>query len=172
MGKTTWTLELLERAKELWQANKLSATLIARELDDAVSRNAVIGQANRKGWGVRGLKRPAKSAPRVCKPRQPRTTPRPAAVRKPYAFPFKSSPKAKKMIQTISPVAVPEPVSKRLSILDLHDRHCRWMEGEGFTATYCGNEVEGNTSWCLHHLIRVDRRLAERTITASVKVAA
>lgn len=166
MGKTTWTVELLDRAKELWQANELSATLIARELGGSVSRNAVIGQANRKEWGARGRKRPEKSSPRVYKPRQPR------AERKPYAFPFKPNVKARKMAEVIRPFDVPEPESKRLSILDLNNHHCRWMEGEGFTATYCGHEVEGNSSWCLHHLVRVDRRMAERFASIKVKVAA
>src|SRR3954465_6580408 len=65
----TWTEERIERLKELWTEG-LSASQIAAELGGDVSRNSVLGKANRLGLAHGPAK--ASSAPRPCKPPPPK----------------------------------------------------------------------------------------------------
>ena len=60
-----WTDERVEQLKRLWNQG-LSASQIAAELGQGVTRNAVIGKVHRLGLSGRA-KAPASSAPRVRK---------------------------------------------------------------------------------------------------------
>ena len=64
----TWTKERIERLKELWTEG-LSASQIAAELGEGVSRNAVLGKAHRLGL-AQGEGKVA-STPRPRKPTHP-----------------------------------------------------------------------------------------------------
>src|SRR5215218_3867955 len=73
----TWTAERIERLKELWTEG-LSASEIAAELGEGVSRNAVLGKAHRLGL-AQGERKGA-SMPR---PRKPPHSPDPAPAAEP-----------------------------------------------------------------------------------------
>jgi GcrA cell cycle regulator len=65
----TWTKERIELLTKLWTEG-LSASQIAAELGGDVSRNSVLGKANRLGLTHGPAK--ASSAPRPCKPPPPK----------------------------------------------------------------------------------------------------
>lgn len=71
-----WTEDRVSRLKELWGSGKTAAQ-IAEELGD-VTRNAVIGKANRLGLSKPGRPRAAKPKPTIN-----RTLARPIAPRQP-----------------------------------------------------------------------------------------
>src|SRR4051812_30768951 len=64
----TWTKERIERLKELWTEG-LSASQIAAELGEGVSRNAMLGKAHR--LGLAQSERREASTPRPRKPTHP-----------------------------------------------------------------------------------------------------
>src|SRR3954471_2050470 len=64
----TWTEERIERLKELWTEG-LSASQIAAELGEDVSRNAVLGKAHR--LGLAQSERKKVSTPRADEPIRP-----------------------------------------------------------------------------------------------------
>ncbi|RMF09448.1 MAG: global cell cycle regulator GcrA-like protein [Alphaproteobacteria bacterium] len=61
-----WTEERIERLKTLWEKG-LSASQIASELGEGVTRNAVIGKAHRMGLSSR----PSPVKAEAAKPRKP-----------------------------------------------------------------------------------------------------
>ena len=71
----TWTDERVELLKKLW-SDGLSASQIAAELGDGVTRNAVIGKVHRLGLSGRG-KAKAASAPRPRKATRAPSAPSP-----------------------------------------------------------------------------------------------
>lgn len=38
-----------------------------------------------------------------------------------------------------------------VSFFDLEPQHCRFPKGDGIAATYCGQPVQGESSYCAHH---------------------
>ncbi|MEX1147293.1 MAG: GcrA family cell cycle regulator [Sphingomonadales bacterium] len=68
----SWTDERIQRLKDLWEKG-LSASQIAADLAEGVTRNAVIGKAHRMGLSSRPS--PVKAEP-AAKPRKP-AAPRP-----------------------------------------------------------------------------------------------
>lgn len=62
MAKSVWTADRIDRLKVLF-ADGLSCRMIAVELGEGISRNAVIGKVSRMG-----LRPPEKRQPSVCKP--------------------------------------------------------------------------------------------------------
>lgn len=109
-----WTDERVQSLKDLY-AQGLSAARIARALGN-ISRNAVIGKIHRLGI-LRGgvpvqtqrIKRPANLSAS-----EPKPPPRPRAI------------------------AVPEPASMRVELVDIRDGMCRWPSEEA-PYTYCGH---------------------------------
>ena len=129
--------------RNLW-GGKISASGIAAILNR--SKNAVIGRAHRihlpprraspspRGYIRRNVVRVAKRIERkVSKPKPP-TDPR--KVRK---------------VET----PLPEPVSLRLTLMDLDDNQCRFIAGEPREALYCGHKVQDGSSYCPHHHARL-----------------
>ena len=72
----TWTKERIERLTKLWTEG-LSASQIATELGEDVSRNAVLGKAHRLGLAQNERKGGSTPRPRTptCPPEPPTTEP-------------------------------------------------------------------------------------------------
>jgi len=145
-----WTDERVDKLRELWDKG-LSASQIAKELAEGVTRNAVIGKAHRLNLASRPS--PVKSDPAK----------RAAAA-------------AKKKIEKKSPVKVMQTTGK-VTILDLTESMCKWPIGhpgeENFH--FCGKMSQPNFPYCANHCVeayqvqqpRRSRRNTRRRVMAT-----
>jgi len=137
----SWTDERVELLRKLWLEG-LSASQIASELANGITRNAVIGKVHRLGLSGR-VKAQAAPAARVrIKQPQPVVAQRAAAstmVRGNVALALKSEP-----VEFIIEKPVTEPVvipmSERVTIVELKESMCRWPHGDPTSVEfrYCG----------------------------------
>src|SRR5215210_7113136 len=149
----TWTKGRIERLKELW-GEGLSASQIAAELGEGVSRNAVLGKAHRLGLAQGEAK--VASTPR---PRKPTRPPDPAPAVEP---PPQNDPDAAPMMSNRPPTEAAElprrdeaivPQSEGVTIMELREGVCRWPLGDPTTAEfrYCGARAVEGLPYCAHH---------------------
>jgi GcrA cell cycle regulator len=131
MIRMAWTEDRVDKLKALWKKG-LSASQIAEELGENITRNAVIGKAHRLGLSSR-----------------------PSPVKKP-AQAKRKLPAPKKAAPAISaPSLAPEPHDKpdKISILELTDRVCKWPLGhpgdEDFQ--FCGHKSVPGQPYCTFH---------------------
>ena len=167
-----WTDERVERLKKLWSEG-LSASQIAAQLG-GVSRNAVIGKVHRlnlpgraKAGGAtsaRSQKRvtmPAQSRPAAFAPRTiTRTVTRPAG-----ATMLKEEVEIEaleEMVVSSSNVVVP--IFKRVPLIKLTERTCKWPLGDPLKDDFCfcGNDSPDNTPYCTYHQKLAYQPSAER----------
>ncbi|MGF1606095.1 MAG: GcrA family cell cycle regulator [Rhodothalassiaceae bacterium] len=124
----SWNDERIELLKKLWDQG-LSASQIAAELGTGVTRNAVIGKAHRLGL-------------------------------KPRPSPLKTE--AKPVIQTKDSQDRPEgtkpkrrkrPVAKKVTLLDLTERMCKWPIGHPGDPDFhfCGKPCQPGMPYCQEH---------------------
>ena len=119
----TWALDKIKKLVELWRANVLSPGEIAAAL--GVTRNAVIGKANRMHLEAKKIGRPR--AARFAA--TPRPAPKPA-----------------------DPPPPPEaPLSLGLTIYELAAAQCRYAEGDGPPYLFCGHAVQEGSPYCPYH---------------------
>ena len=124
-----WTDDRVDKLKALWKKG-LSASQIAEELGENITRNAVIGKAHRLGLSSRPspVKKPAQSKPRK------------APVKK--AAP-------------VAPAPAPEPEDKpdKITILELTDRICKWPLGHPGEDDFqfCGRKSVAGQPYCAFH---------------------
>ena len=149
-----WTDDRVEKLRELWDKG-LSASQIAKELAEGVTRNAVIGKAHRMGLASRPS--PVKSDP---------------AKRAAAAAAKKKAAAPKKAPSTRVP-----PTTGKVSILDLTESMCKWPIGhpgeENFH--FCGKPSQPTFPYCAHHCVdayqvqqpRKTRRNTRRRIMAT-----
>lgn len=136
MTQHAWTPERVETLKRMW-AEGLTAAQIAKALT-GTTRNAVLGQVFKHGLqrgGKRTGGRPKKKAAHHVIGSAPRLCP---ADRAPL-----------RVVQL--PVISSAPPSLSVSILALAAGMCRWPEGEGADATYCGHPVKAGKPYCEGH---------------------
>lgn len=118
-----WTDDRIEILRKLWDQG-LTASQIAKELGEGVTRNAVIGKAHR--LGLKSRPSPVKSDKKK-------------AAAKPAAKPTPKKVVAKK--------------SKKINLLDLTERTCKWPIGhpgeEDFH--FCGKESIQGHPYCQGH---------------------
>jgi GcrA cell cycle regulator len=157
----SWTDERVETLRKLW-LDGLSASQIAAELSNGITRNAVIGKVHRLGLSGRA-KAPSQSTPRPRPSKPVRTSvpaPRPHShggapvVRGNLAFAM--APRI--MEATPEPRALLEevviPMSERVTIMELRESMCRWPLGDPSTPEfrYCGAESPiGAGPYCTYH---------------------
>lgn len=147
-----WTDERVEQLKRLWNQG-LSASQIAAELGQGVTRNAVIGKVHRLGLSGRA-KAPASSAPRVRKttraPSHPMTMNRGNLALAPRAMPI-ARPVIDYQPQVAEDVVVP--LSERVTIMELRETMCRWPMGDPSTDEFrfCGGPSPVGTPYCTFH---------------------
>ncbi len=156
-----WTDERVELLRKLWSEG-LSASQIAAQLG-GVSRNAVIGKVHRLKLSSRGRAAPAQT-------RQKRA-PKPAGA--PKSAPRASSAPARHAPQTIGATAlkveydvdampiterkpqqdVVVPIARRLKLVDLSERTCKWPIGDPLDEEFhfCGHESGESGPYCQYH---------------------
>ncbi|MEL6104169.1 MAG: GcrA family cell cycle regulator [Pseudomonadota bacterium] len=173
----SWTEERVELLKKMWGEGQ-SASQIAKELG-GVTRNAVIGKvhrlglSNRAGGGASATPKAepkAKAAKAEAKPKpQPKTEP--AVKPEPVAETKPAVPARKQIIPAgqplppqpsaneISPEALAkvneiEKKAKRLSLMELTERTCKWPVGDPATEDFwfCGLPVQQGKPYCDAHV--------------------
>ncbi|HEV7252861.1 MAG TPA: GcrA family cell cycle regulator [Mesorhizobium sp.] len=170
-----WTEERVELLRRLWSEG-LSASQIAAQLG-GVTRNAVIGKVHRMKLSNRG--RAATAAPATKKKAAPsavasvaqaaqaqpaaqsmvKAAVAAAAVLRPMAIgatalqaQFDTEPQmARAFTRSVDGVVVP--ISRRLRLVQLNERTCKWPNGDPLNEdfNFCGNECADTGPYCRYH---------------------
>lgn len=152
-----WTNERTELLRKLW-AEGLSCSQIADQLG-YVSRNAVIGKVHRlklPGRDRLAATRKKSQKSRVEKPKIVKLVFK-AATRKssvPPQTPLLAAPLAEEIQEFIKPAHdVVTPISRRLQLIQLNERSCKWPNGDPLTEEFhfCGNEAAEFGPYCSYH---------------------
>lgn len=169
----SWTDERVELLKKMWGEGQ-SASQIAKELG-GVTRNAVIGKVHRLGLSNRATtttKGDAKSkaTPKEAKPKpapKPAETsakadqvpvPKPFPARKqiiPAGQPLPPQPSANEISpEALAKVSAIEKKAKKLSLMELTERTCKWPVGDPATEDFwfCGLPVQQGKPYCEAHV--------------------
>jgi GcrA cell cycle regulator len=122
-----WTEDRVDKLKALWKKG-LSASQIAEELGENITRNAVIGKAHRLGLSSR-----------------------PSPVKKPAQA--KRKPAAKKAAPAAPKEPKPEEKPEKITILELTDRICKWPLGHPGEDDFqfCGRPSVAGQPYCTFH---------------------
>jgi GcrA cell cycle regulator len=172
----SWTDERVELLKKMWGDGQ-SASQIAKELG-GVTRNAVIGKVHRLGLSNRATtstaktdatakaepkpaaEPKAKAAPKLEAAARP-AAPEPAApipMRKaiiPAGQPLPPQPSANEISpEALAKVSEIEKKAKRLSLLELTERTCKWPVGDPATDDFwfCGLATQAGKPYCEAHV--------------------
>ncbi len=152
----SWTDDRVEQLKKLWLDGR-SASQIAAELANGITRNAVIGKVHRLGLSGR-VKAPSMSAPRPRPPKQHQHQNRPAM--RTNNAPMTRGANALAYMPRTDPVPVQRPMeevvipmSERVTIMELRESMCRWPLGDPTSADfrYCGAGSPIGVSYCAYH---------------------
>lgn len=167
----SWTDERVETLKKMWGEGQ-SASQIAKELG-GVTRNAVIGKVHRLGLSNRAG---ASSSPAPERKAAKADTPAPAAKpaakvapqdkvievtvtpRKPIVpagQPLPPQPSANEISpETLANVREVEKTAKRIGLMDLTERTCKWPIGDPATEDFwfCGLSVQQGKPYCEAHV--------------------
>ena len=172
----SWTDDRVEKLKKMWGEGQ-SASQIAKELG-GVTRNAVIGKVHRLGLSNRsgggGTKTEAKAKPAAKaapKPKAKAKPAEPAAAAAPAPEPRPTPPARKQIIPAgqplppqpsaneISPEALAkvnevEKKSKKLNLMELTERTCKWPVGDPATDDFwfCGLPAQQGKPYCEAHV--------------------
>ncbi|KNG94764.1 GcrA family cell cycle regulator [Pseudaestuariivita atlantica] len=167
----SWTDERVELLKKMWGEGQ-SASQIAKELG-GVTRNAVIGKvhrlglSNRAGPGAAPAKPEPKPEPKpkaAAKPAEaeaaPAPEPKPASTpaRKqiiPAGQPLPPQPSANEISpEALAKVSEVEKKAKKLSLMELTERTCKWPVGDPATDDFwfCGLPVKAGKPYCEAHV--------------------
>ena len=178
----SWSDERVELLKKMWGEGQ-SASQIAKELG-GVTRNAVIGKVHRLGLSNRngsgGTSEPAKAKPAA----KPAAKAKPKAAAKPAPKPETAKPaeeaapapaapvsRAKQIIpagqplppqpsaneidpEALAKVSEIEKKAKKLSLMELTERTCKWPVGDPATEDFwfCGLPVQSGKPYCEAHV--------------------
>jgi len=178
----SWSDERVELLKKMWGEGQ-SASQIAKELG-GVTRNAVIGKvhrlglSNRNGSGGTSESAKAKPAPKPAPKAKPKAaakpTPKPEAPKPAEeAAPTPAAPvsRAKQIIpagqplppqpsaneidpEALAKVSEIEKKAKKLSLMELTERTCKWPVGDPATEDFwfCGLPVKSGKPYCEAHV--------------------
>ena len=178
----SWTDERVDLLKKMWGEGQ-SASQIAKELG-GVTRNAVIGKvhrlglSNRSGGGASAPSKPAPAAkeaapaaraapspkaapaPKAAEPAAPVPAPRAniMPLRKPIApagQPLPPQPSANEISpEALAKVSEIEKHSKKISLMELTERVCKWPIGDPATDDFyfCGLPVQQGKPYCDAHV--------------------
>jgi GcrA cell cycle regulator len=149
----SWTDERVELLRKLWLEG-LSASKIAAQIANGITRNAVIGKVHRLGLSGR-VKAP------TPQPRQRNRAPqsshrltmlRPGGtIRGNTALAYVPRAYEAPEPQLVEEVVVP--ISESVTITDLKEAMCRWPIGDPVSAEfrYCGTKSPPGSSYCPYH---------------------
>ena len=175
----SWTDDRVEILKKMWGEGQ-SASQIAKELG-GVTRNAVIGKVHRLGLSNRtttGAAAPTDAAPKA--EAKPKPTPKAAAKPKaepkeeeveaapaprpnlparakiiPAGQPLPPQPSANEISpEALAKVSEIEKKSKKIGLMDLTERTCKWPVGDPATDDFwfCGLPVQQGKPYCEAHV--------------------
>ena len=173
----SWTDDRVETLKKMWGEGQ-SASQIAKELG-GVTRNAVIGKVHRLGLSNRAATGSATAKPET-KPKpdpapevQEKAPPKPVApepevveaapkpnlpARKqiiPAGQPLPPQPSANEISpEALAKVSEVEKKSKKIGLMDLTERTCKWPVGDPATEDFwfCGLPVQQGKPYCEAHV--------------------
>ncbi len=149
----SWNDERVEQLRKMWMDGH-SASQIAGELGNGITRNAVIGKVHR--LGLSGRVKTASSAPSRPRVQQPRA-PHPNVPRRPadggvsgnnaLAFNYRPAPAPKLVEDVVVPMCDP------VTIMELKETMCRWPLGDPSTSEfrYCGGKSDVGVTYCPYH---------------------
>jgi GcrA cell cycle regulator len=177
----SWTDERVEQLKKMWSEGQ-SASQIAKELG-SVTRNAVIGKVHRLGLSNRAgagpmpepvevkpakqaapepketkkdsrAKATAKPTPEAVEPERPAPAP---VLRKPVVAgqPLPPQPSANEISpEALASVREVEKKAKRLTLMELTERTCKWPIGDPATDDFwfCGLAAQAGKPYCEAHV--------------------
>ena len=167
----SWTNERVELLKKLWGEGQ-SASQIAKELG-SVTRNAVIGKVHRLGLSNRATstskpetspkseKKAEKAATKknesVAKNSESKPTPSAPARRQiiPAGQPLPPQPSANEISpEALARVSEVEKKAKKISLLELTERTCKWPVGDPATQDFwfCGLPTQTGKPYCEAHV--------------------
>jgi GcrA cell cycle regulator len=160
----SWTDERVEILKKMWGEGQ-SASQIAKELG-GVTRNAVIGKVHRLGLSNRAT---SNASPKS--EAKPKATPKPKAAESAAEQPSNVTPLRRQIIPAgqplppqpsaneISPEALArvseiEKKAKKLTLLELTERTCKWPVGDPATPDFwfCGLPTQTGKPYCEAHV--------------------
>lgn len=136
LARGKWSPERLEFVKDKWMKG-WTATQIAKELGEGISRNAVIGKVHRLG-----LKRDSDLAERIKRHHAKKNGEAGARSRT-----------RKKAVLPAAVIMPPDETNEGITIMELKNLSCRAIIGLGSDkmARYCGYETEQGKSFCPWH---------------------
>ena len=169
----SWTDERVETLKKMWSEGQ-SASQIAKELG-GVTRNAVIGKVHRLGLSNRAGAAPAPAPEKKsakAEPSKPAAEPKAATrtvsqtkvvevvaqPRKPIVpagQPLPPQPSANEISpETLANVREVEKTAKRITLMELTERTCKWPIGDPATDDFwfCGLAVQQGKPYCEAHV--------------------
>ena len=153
----SWTDERVELLRKLWLDGK-SASQIASELANGITRNAVIGKVHRLGLSSRAkvaTAAPARQRSRPAAPRPAIARPMAPAVRGANALALDSAPgpapSPAQAVEEYEDIIVP--IAECVTIMDLRESMCRWPIGDPASADFrfCGSRSTTGASYCGRH---------------------
>lgn len=179
----SWTDERVETLKKMWGEGQ-SASQIAKELGGVTRNAVIgkvhrLGLSNRSGGGSSAPSKPAaaakeaapatKAAPKAAPAAAPETKATPAAqvpapranimpLRKPIApagQPLPPQPSANEISpEALAKVSEVEKHAKRISLMELTERVCKWPIGDPATEDFyfCGLPVQQGKPYCDAHV--------------------
>lgn len=167
----SWTDERVELLKKMWGDGQ-SASQIAKELG-GVTRNAVIGKVHRLGLSNRATTSTAKTdttakaEPKPAAEPKAKVAPKPEAAARPATpipmrkaiipagQPLPPQPSANEISpEALAKVSEIEKKAKRLSLLELTERTCKWPVGDPATDDFwfCGLATQAGKPYCEAHV--------------------
>lgn len=155
-----WTDERVELLRKLWSEG-LSASQIAAQLG-SVTRNAVIGKVHRLKLSSRGRTTAAPARQKKASPvvGVTKSVARAATVSRAVTTSigatalqaqFDVEPIARFQPRPIENVVVP--ISRRLQLVELSERTCKWPNGDPLSEdfSFCGNDSAETGPYCGYH---------------------
>ncbi|HWG04139.1 MAG TPA: GcrA family cell cycle regulator [Beijerinckiaceae bacterium] len=150
----SWTDERVEMLRKLWHEG-LSASKIAAQIANGITRNAVIGKVHRLGLSGR-VKAPTPSQPRQ-RNRPPQSSHRVSMLRSsgPAVRGNNALAYAPRIYVAPEPLVeeVVVPICERVTITELKEAMCRWPLGDPANPEfrYCGVKSPPGQTYCPYH---------------------
>jgi GcrA cell cycle regulator len=169
----SWTDERVELLRKLWNQG-LSASQIAAELANGITRNAVIGKVHRLGLSGRA-KTPSSQVARPRKVTRAPSHPLTHSPNRAALGAYSSAAAGQAAVRgnlalsasaAVSPAIAPVvaynpepfedvvvPMSERITIMELREATCRWPFGDPSSPEFrfCGAESPVGTPYCTFH---------------------
>ena len=166
-----WTDERVELLKKLWMEG-LSASQIAAELSEGVTRNAVIGKVHRLKLSGRAKPATSSSRPRTANraPRRPSSSGGGAGVKRRMvtnvigATALKASEMEDVELAPSQHAELFIPPAERIGLLSLNETTCKWPIGDPLLPDFhfCGRDSEESKPYCEFHSKRAYHQLDRR----------